>query len=231
MPPPRIPRRPRAHLATDWWLLFNDPELTALERAAILNNPDLRAAMARVAEARASARIVKSQYYPQVALDPSATWTWAGNSSSPNDGNPVVRIPFDVGYEVDLWGQIARSVESADASTRATADDFAVVMLTLESDVAQNYINLRSLESQDEIFSRNVTLTEEQLDLTKKKLQAGIVGRIDVAQAQTQLDELRAQQIDIQRQRADTEHALAILTGKAPSEFSMAFANRCPVLP
>ncbi len=212
------PAEEATHLITNWWLLFGDSDLTTLEDAALQNNPDLQAAVARVAEARAAAAQVKSRYYPQVSFDPSVTATFSarGKFASPT------QIPLDLGYEVDIWGQVARSLESADAATRASADQFAVVMQTLESDVAMDYMNLRSLENQDDIFTENVKLTEEQLDLANQKLKAGLVGKIDIAQAQTQLDELYAQQIDIRRQRADAEHALAILTGKPPAEFSLA---------
>jgi multidrug efflux system outer membrane protein len=205
-------------ISTHWWTLFNDEDLTGLEEAALQNNPDLAAAMARIAQARATAAQVESQFYPQITLDPSINWaiTPRGKSGS------VTRIPFDLGYEIDIWGQVKRSLEAANATTQATADQYGVVQLTLEADVAQDYLNLRSLEEQDRIFTENVKLTQEQLGLTKRKLQAGIVGGIDVAQAQTQLDELLTQQTDIRRQRADTEHALAILTGKPPAEFSLA---------
>ncbi|HEY4330705.1 MAG TPA: efflux RND transporter permease subunit, partial [Phycisphaerae bacterium] len=206
-----------AHLITNWWVLFQDPDLNKLEEDALRNNPDLKAALERVAQARAAARQVKSQFYPQITLDPELTGQYSGKTgvTSPT------RIPFDLGYEVDLWGQVARSLESADANTRSTADQFAVVMQTLEADIAQDYINLRALEAQDDILTENVKLTQEQLDLINRKLGVGLVGGIDVAQAQTEIDELKTQQIDIHRQRTDIQHALAILTGKAPADFSV----------
>jgi multidrug efflux system outer membrane protein len=220
-----------AHLITQWWQLFADPDLTRLEEEAIRANPDLQAAMERVAQARAAARIVQSQFYPQITLDPAVSWGLAAGSSSNNNsgsrnGNNVVgatavRVPFDLGYEIDIWGRVARSVEAANAATRASADDFAVVMQTLEADVAQNYMTLRSLERQDEILVRNVELYRRQLALTLQKRQAGIAGGLDVAQAQAQLDQTITQQLEIRRQRTDTEHALAILTGKAPAQFGI----------
>jgi len=217
-------------LITRWWTLFNDPILTQLEEASLQDNPDLKAAVYRVAQARAVAGQVKSQFYPQITFNPSLTETFKPGVVPAT----ATQIPFDLGYEIDIWGQVARSLESADANTRASADQVAVVQQTLEADVAQNYMNLRALEAQDDIFSENVKLTQAQLDLTKRKLQVGIVGQIDVAQAQTQLDALLTQQADIRRQRADSEHALAILTGKPPAEFSLpakSAAMTPPVIP
>ncbi len=206
-----------AHLATNWWLLFNDPILTDLEETARRDNFDLKAAAARITQARAAARQVNSQFYPQITFDPAATAVFRPDESP----GTATKIPFDLGYEIDIWGQVARSLESADANTRATADQYAVVEQTLEADVAQDYINLRALEAQDAILQKNVNETRTQIDLTKRKQQVGLVGNIDVAQAQSQLDQLIPQQVDIHRQRTDTEHALAILTGKPPAEFSV----------
>lgn len=206
-----------AHLSTHWWTLFNDSDLNELEESALQDNQDLKAAVARVAQARAAAAQVKSQFYPQITLDPSLTATFRPGIVP----STATRIPFDLGYEVDIWGQVKRSLESAQAGIRASADQYGVILQTLQADVAQNYMTLRALESQDAIFAKNVKDTQEQLDLTKRKLQAGIVGRIDLAQSQTLLDTLLTQQVDIRRQRADTEHALAILTGKSPAEFSL----------
>ncbi len=201
----------------NWWILFGDNDLIRLEDAAIAHNPSLDAAMASVEEARAAAREVKSEFSPQISFNPATQVQvhGKGKATTPTD------IPFDLSYEVDIWGQIKRSVESANAATRATKDAWGVVLLTLEADVAQDYLNLRSLENQDNIFTQNVTDDQKQLDLTKTQLKAGLVGQIDVAQAQTLLDSLVTQQEEIRRQRADAEHALAILTGLPPSEFSL----------
>jgi len=205
---------PSAGIPAQWWQLFEDPDLNTFEEAALRDNPDLQSAMARVARARAVARQVKSQFYPQITFDPSINVAFAPGK----DVGSATRIPFDLSYEIDLWGQVARSLEAARANTRATAQQFAVVLQTLEADVAQDYMNLRALEDQSRILSENVKLTREQLDLTKRKVQAGISGNIDVAQAQTQLDSLITQQIDLERQRADAQHALAILVGKPPED-------------
>jgi len=205
-------------LGRDWWLAFGDDDLTRLEQAAIAHNPNLKVAMEQVIEARATARGVKGDFYPQITFSPTVLETVH------TQGKPSASasIPFDLSYEVDLWGKIARSLEAADANTRASADQFGVALLTLEADVAQAYFKLRSLERQAEILHQNVVLAEQQLDLTRRQLAVGIIGRINLVQEQTQIDSLIPQETDIFRQRDDEEHALAILTGVPPSEFSLA---------
>jgi multidrug efflux system outer membrane protein len=228
-------------LGRDWWKLFGDPTLTKLEEDAVKANTDLQAAVARVAQARAAARVTQSQFYPVVTLDPSIQrsrssgtlnnssgqsitsngTTVSRSSSSSARTTTVARIPFDVSYEVDVWGRVRRSVEASVAQVRANEDDYQVVLQTLQADVAQNYFTLRSLDAQAKILERNVESYRRQIELTETQHQAGLVGQTDVLQAQTLLNSTVAQQIDIRRQRADTEHALAILLGRPPSEVTV----------
>jgi multidrug efflux system outer membrane protein len=241
--PTSQPTTQPAALGRDWWKLFGDPTLTRLEEDAVKANTDLQAAIARVAQARAANRVALSQFYPVVTLDPSiqrartplisrsnsngvSIGTTGGTTSSRSSASggrtaTNVRIPFDVSYEVDVWGRVRRAVESAQAQVRATEDDYQVVLQTLQADVAQNYFTLRSLDSQAQILEQNVQAYRQQITLTQTQRNAGLVGPIDVAQAQTLLNSTQAQQIDIRRQRADTQHALAILLGRPPSEITV----------
>jgi multidrug efflux system outer membrane protein len=225
------------HLATNWWVLFGDPELTRLEEATIRNNYSLKAAMERVAEARAASKLTRSQYYPTITLDPSATVAVApkagGNKNDVTSASDV-RIPFDLNYEIDIWGRVARALEAANANVRFSIDDYAVVMQTLEADVAQDYMNLRSFDRQAEIIGRSAKLYRDQLNLTKRKQQAGLAGGLDVAQAQALLDQTEAQVYDLRRQAADQVHALAVLTGQPPADFSVGpplVEMQVPVIP
>ena len=211
------------HLAADWWKLFADSALDKLEEEAIAANPDLKAAMARVWQARAAARITASQFFPLITLDPSATRTMtSANRPSPGPTPAVsttandIRVPFDLSYEVDVWGRIRRSYEASVAQARASEADFQVVLQTLEADVAQDYFNIRALDSQQQILAESVELYRRQLGLTQKKLAAQIVGKIDIYQAQTQLNSAIAQEVEVRRQRLDLEHAVAILLGRTP---------------
>ena len=259
----------------DWWRLFNDPDLNALAEEALTANQNLKAAMARVAQARASARSVKSSFFPVVTLDPSATRSrtpgvdTSSNSSSnglsevssaisqvskivgqvetlaqggatntasggssqaamsatgtsaPANTNNSFRIPFDLSYEIDIWGRVRRSYESAQAQARASLYDLEVVRQTLLADLARNYFNLRSLDAQGEILGRNLALYQEQVDLTGNQYRAGLINETNLLQAKVQLESTRAQAADTQRQRTDLEHAIAILLGRAPVEFSL----------
>jgi multidrug efflux system outer membrane protein len=210
----------------DWWRSFGDPRLTQLEEEALRGSLDLQAAVARVKQARAAAAAVRSQFYPVVTLDPSLTRarTSPGTHFGAATANTAV-VPFDLTYEVDIWGQVSRSVEAAKAQTRSAADALEVVRQTLLADVAQDYFTIRSLDDQDRIFARNAELYRQQVTLTQTQLRAGLAGQTDVLQAQTQLDQTLAQETDVRRQRADAEHALAILLGRPPASFTV------PVLP
>jgi multidrug efflux pump len=207
-------------LHADWWTLFGDAELTNLEEEAVRANQDLQAAASRVAQARSAARIVASAFYPVVTFDPSVqrehTPTAAGHVTA-----TTAVVPFDVGYEIDVWGRVRREHESALAHATASADDFAVVLHTLTADVAANYFNLRALDTQERILTESMGVYRQEIDLTRTKATAGIVGQTDVYQAETLYQQALAVLADIRRQRAESEHAIAIRTGRPPSEVSI----------
>jgi multidrug efflux system outer membrane protein len=219
-------------IARDWWQLFNDPTLIDLEEAALQGNPGLDAAMARVAQARAAARIVDADFYPVITLDPSIerarTPLQNKHGNAPNsrgaggaNTETTTRIPFDLNYEIDIWGKIRRSSESARATAFASELDYEVVLQTLESDVAQDYFAIRSLASQEKILAETVQAYREQVALNQRGLNAGVIGPIDLAQATALLQATIADQIEVQRQGEILEHALAVLLGKAPSELDL----------
>jgi multidrug efflux system outer membrane protein len=213
-----------ARMGLDWWKLFGDKTLTELEESALQGSQDLKAAMARVAEARASSAAVRSQFFPTITFNPSVLRT-----SSPGTGNAPrgpdqtsYQIPFDLGYEIDIWGRVRRSFESSEATVQASDIDVQVVRLTLLADVAVGYFTLRSLDAQDEILTKNIDLYHRQIDLTQTQFKTGMTDRTAPLQAQVQLDSTLTQQTELRRQRADQEHALAVLTGRPPGELSLA---------
>jgi multidrug efflux system outer membrane protein len=230
------PAAPESRLATDWWTLFNDPRLNDLEKSAADANQGLRAAVARVAQARATLRVTQSQFYPVVALDPSAvrertsgTLGDRGFSRTGTTRNDF-KIPFDVSYEVDIWGRVRRASDVSLAQLAATKIDYQVVLQTLQADLARNYFSLRSLDLQSQILDKTVGSFRRQVSLTQTQLKAGLVGKTDLAQAQVLLNTAIAQRVDVGRQRADAEHAIAILAGRPPSELSLD-ANPLQTLP
>jgi multidrug efflux system outer membrane protein len=227
-------KQPR--LGSHWWRIFNDPELNRLEDAALAANQDIKAAMARVTQARAAAEAVRSGFFPTITLDPSASRqrsTRIANGISQQRASTIsdFSIPFDLSYEVDIWGRIRRSYEAAKATANASADDYEVVIQTATADVAQNYFNLRLFDAQADILHRSVGLFREQVELTQTQMKAGLAARTDVLQAQSQLDSTITQELEARRQRDDLEHALAILTGRPPSNFSVAVKVLSPTPP
>jgi multidrug efflux system outer membrane protein len=210
-------------LAPDWWTLFADPELADLESESLKLNNDLQAAVSRVVQARAATSAIQSQYYPVISLDPSITRARSatGRSNAGGSTTTTVQIPFDLSYEIDVWGRVRREVEASEAQARASVTDYGVVLLTLTADVAQNYFTLRSLDAQERILSETIDLFRQQVDLTKTRQGVGIAASTDTLQAQVQVDTAEAQLVEVRRQRADTEHGLAILTGRPPSSVSL----------
>jgi multidrug efflux system outer membrane protein len=218
-------------IATEWWQLYRDPELHQLIATATASNQALQQAVARVDEARALARVAGSYLYPTISLDPSfIRQRYSGNRDSATTGQPVGKsvtindwlIPFDLAYEIDVWGRVRRSFESARAQAAASVDDVAVVGLTVATDVAQYYYTLRSLDAQGQILTQNVESYREQVRILSVQLKNGLVSPLVLSQAQAQLQATLAQQRDVERARADREHALAILCGRAAPLFTVA---------
>ncbi len=211
-----------AAISPDWWTLFNDPDLTSLEQQAIYANQDLKAAMARVAQARASLSVARAQFYPVITADPSVTRSRAAAGRSGFSATTTdIRIPFDLSYEVDIWGRVSRNVEAARAQVNQFAADFAVVLQTLQADIAQDYFNLRSLDTQSQILLRQIDEYRRQESLVQTRLNAGVDNPLALVQVQTQLQSTIAQEADLRRQRALFEHALATLLGQPPAAFNL----------
>jgi len=205
----------------DWWRIYGDPVLDALQQQARTANQDLKAAVARVDQARAAARITETDLYPRVDLNPSAQ---RGRGAADLNGgkantSTTLRVPFDLGYEVDLWGRVRRSVEASTAQYEATRAEMQNVLLTLQADVARNYFNLRSLDAQLDLLRRTVELRSRNLQLVTSLFKNGQVGRLDVATAETELANAQAETAALKRRRAATEHALAVLVGEPVANF------------
>ena len=222
---------PAPLIAPEWWRLYNDTELDQLIASAHASNQTLRQAVASVDEARAIARVARSFLYPSISFNPVMTRErLSGTRASTVTGSIVALgatindwlIPFDLAYQIDAWGSIRRSLESATAEAAASDDNLAMVRLTVETDVAQFYYTLRSLDAQTEILTQTVASYREQVRLVSVQLRSGLVSPIVLAQAEAQLQTTVAKQQDLDRARADQEHALAILCGRPAPSFSVA---------
>jgi multidrug efflux system outer membrane protein len=213
-----------------WWKLYADPELEGLIAAANASNQTLRQAVARVDQARALARVAGSYLYPSVSVNPGFSRTrLSGTRANPSTGQPVTQgttisdwiIPADLSYEIDVWGRVRRSYESSRATARAAVADEGVVRLTVQADVAGFYYTIRSLDAQDRILSQTVEAYREQVRILSVQLKNGLVGSIVLYQAQATLQTALAQLQDVQRARADIEHALATLSGRPAPSFAI----------
>jgi len=209
----------------NWWEVFGDPQLNALEAQIDVSNQTLRAQQARFLQARAAVAIAGSARYPLVTTAPQIT---VGTQSG-NRPNAIVHtsatdfiLPVDFSYELDVWGRVRQTVAAAAASAQASAADLETVRLSLHSELAIDYFELRGLDAEKALLDSSVDAFQRALDLARNRFAGGIASQADVDQAETQLESTRAQAVDVGVQRAGLEHAIAELIGKPPSTFTLA---------
>ncbi len=212
----------------NWWEMFKEPELSALEVQVATANPTVAAAEASFRQARAAVRINRSSLFPSLTADPSITSNHV-SANSPT-GSVTARgatfgnftLPFDLSYEADLWGRIRRAITAAREQYQASAADLENVKLSLQSELAMDYFEARSLDAQRELLDNNIVAFRRALELTQNRFNGGLASRAEVAQAETQLHQTEAQRIDIDEARAQYNHAIAVLTGKNPEGYQLA---------
>jgi len=214
------------NLGGSWWTIFEDPQLDALEQQVNVGNQNLKAAEAQFQQSRAVLRYYRADYYPTVTAGPSATRTRV-SANAPTGStlrgatyNNFV-LPFDFSYQADVWGRIRKNVESYREQAQASAADLATVNLSMHADLALDYFQARSLDSEEQLLNSTVKQYEQALELNETRFQGGIASEVEVEQAKTQLQTTRAAAIDVGVLRAQYEHAVAILIGKPPAEFSL----------
>jgi NodT family efflux transporter outer membrane factor (OMF) lipoprotein len=221
----------------NWWEIFADEQLNALQAQLIASNQNVAAAEAAYRQARAAAQAARSAFFPTLGLNAAATRGFSANSSSGGSQSvstttntaPITQnsATLDASWEVDVWGRIRREVEAGNANAQASGADLAAALLSAQAELAQNYFQLRVLDAQQELFDRTVADYEKSLQLTRNQYAVGVASRADVAQAEAQLKAAQAQAVDNDLSRAQLEHAIAILVGKAPSDIAVA---RAPVV-
>jgi NodT family efflux transporter outer membrane factor (OMF) lipoprotein len=227
----------------NWWEAFNDPQLDALVTQVAITNQTIKAAEARVREAQALTQQARAAFFPIVTANASATRSGSGGGTrSTSSGTTVTlggvhnnyNVALDVNWEIDLWGRVRRTVEASEATGEASAADLESAKLSAQAQLAEDYFLLRAQDAQIRLLNDTVAAYERSLQLTRNQYAVGVVGRADVAQAETQLKSTQAQAIDATVQRAQLEHAIAILIGKPPAEFSIAaeaVPTEFPVIP
>src|SRR5450755_1245814 len=215
-----------------WWEVFKDPKLDALLAQVEIDNQTIKAAEARVREARALTQAARAALFPLVSATASAT------RSSSRSGSAIVantgtissqgggvrnnyNVSLDVSWEVDLWGRIRRTIEAGEATAQASVADVESAKLVAQAQLAEDYFLLRVQDAQIRLLNDTVDAYQRSLQLTRNQYAVGVAARADVAQAETQLKSTQAQAIDAGLQRAQLEHAIAVLLGKAPADFSV----------
>ncbi|MFL6417273.1 MAG: efflux transporter outer membrane subunit [Bryobacteraceae bacterium] len=214
----------------NWWEIFNEPDLSALEVQVAAANPTVRAAEASFRQARASVRIQRTGLFPTLSVDPAIS----SNHLSANSPTGALTargatfanfsLPFDLSYEADLWGRIRRSIAAAREQYQASAADLENVKLALQSELAIYYFEARSLDAQRELLDNNIVAFRRALELTQNRFNGGLASRAEVAQAETQLHQTEAQRIDVDQARAQYNHAIAVLVGKNPEDYQLPLA-------
>ncbi len=227
----------------NWWEIFGDRELNELESRASAANQQLKVAVARLAEARAQMDVTRAGLFPNISLSgsytrqrgsPNTPLSTTGNASGTGATYNDFLVPLSLGYEVDLWGRVRRSVESSRAQAQASADDLETIKLMIQAEVAVDYFTLRALDAQRAVLNSSIQVFTKSLQLTRNLRAGGAVSDLDVAQSMTVLKTTEAQLPAVTLQRAQFEHALALLAGQPASTFRIsehALSTTPPLIP
>jgi NodT family efflux transporter outer membrane factor (OMF) lipoprotein len=223
-----------------WWEIFGDPQLNVLEEQIAISNQNVKAAEAAYRQARALVSEARASYFPTIGANASLTRSGTGgNSRNVSTGittnNSVIansyNVSLDASWEIDIWGKIRRLVESNEALAKASQGDLANAMLSAQAELAIDYLNLRVADEQKRYLEDTVTAYKRSAQLAENLYKAGVQARSDLLQAQVQLGSAQAQLLDVGVARAQFEHAIAILIGKAPASFTIEANDKVPAIP
>ena len=214
----------------EWWGVFKDNDLNALEQESLESNQTIKISVARLEQARALAAVQISAQFPQVTTAPAVERQRLSGNRPPNSNFNVVspvtqnsyNLPFTISYEVDLFGRRRRSIEAAQASYQSSAADLENVRLLIASEVAGDYFSLRQLDTQISLLTGTVDALTKGLDLVNSRYKGGVASGLDVAQEETLLHTTRTQLTLLQQQRKQFEDAIAVLLGKSAPDFHLA---------
>lgn len=226
----------------DWWREFQDPQLDQLMVEMLQANLDIVQAEARYRQAQALVRTANAGLFPTLGTSASASRSGGGSGGSgggSGSGTGVsgggtsnqYSLSGNVSWEVDLWGRVRRTVEAGEAGASASAADLANTRLSMQSTLAQTYFQLRGFDAEKDLYRQTVEAYERSLTITQNRYNAGVAAQSDVASARTQLENARTQLLAVERQRAQLEHALAVLLGRPPSQFDLTAGQLPGVVP
>jgi NodT family efflux transporter outer membrane factor (OMF) lipoprotein len=214
-------------LGGNWWEIFRDPELNALEQQISVSNQNLKAAVAQYQQSRAALRYVRADYYPTLTASGSAVRQRNSSNRPPQNSifngrtfNDFV-LPVSLSYQTDAWGRVSRNVESFREQSQASAADLAVVNLSLHASLAMDYFAARSLDAEEKLLQETVAQYQQAFQLNQDRYDGGLASAVEVEQARTVLETTRAQLVDVGVARSQLEHAVAVLIGKPPAEFTL----------
>lgn len=210
----------------EWWAVYHDEQLNVLEKQALAGNQDVRAALARLDQAKARARVSAADFFPGVQLDPayqrqrtSANAPLPFPIKVPSFTQNSFSAPFDLSYEVDLWGRVRRSFESSQAQAQANLSDYQNTLLSLTAEVANDYFALRQMDSELQILGKAEALWAEAIDLQGQRFKAGLITEVDLARAKNEYANAQGDLAGVRQRRADLEAGLAVLCGRVASGF------------
>ncbi|HXJ12579.1 MAG TPA: efflux transporter outer membrane subunit [Candidatus Limnocylindrales bacterium] len=215
------------NLGGNWWEIFNDLQLNVLEQQINVSNQNLKAAVAQYQQARATLRYNRADYYPTLTADPTAIRE-KFSENRPASSTAIrgvtfseFTVPLNLSYQVNAWGRVSRNVEFYREQAQASAADLAVVNLSMHADLAVDYFAARTLDAEEKLLQNTVAQYEQALQLNEERYRGGLASEVEVEQARTILETTRAQLIDVGVARAQYEHAVAVLIGKPPADFSL----------
>jgi NodT family efflux transporter outer membrane factor (OMF) lipoprotein len=205
-----------------WWKVYNDPRLDALEDQVSISNQNVLAAEAQFREAKAAVRIAQAGLFPTVTATPSVADSGTG---APSSVRRLYTMPVDLAYQIDVWGSIRRGVAANSALAQASAAQLENARLLYQAELAADYFQVQGLDASRQLLDATVKSYERYVQLTQDRFDGGVASKSDVSLAQTQLETARVELADLGVQRAQFEHALAVLTGKPPSDLSIPTAS------
>jgi NodT family efflux transporter outer membrane factor (OMF) lipoprotein len=219
-----------------WWGVYGDPVLDGLMQRLNASNQDIAQAEANYRQAQALVRGARAGFFPTVSAGAAASraGNGAGDSGTSAGVSNAYTLSGTVSWEADLWGSVRRTVEASQAGAQASAADLASARLSAQSTLAHDYFQLRVLDEQKRLLQETVDAYQRSLQLTTNRYNAGVSAKADVAVARTQLENARASLVDLEWQRGQFEHAIAVLMGALPSSFALAaqpFTQQIPAVP
>jgi len=201
-----------------WWQAYNDAQLDALEAQVSISNQNVLAADAQFRAAKAAVRVSRAGLFPLVSTSPNASRSRSGATSGVRN---QYTLPIDLAYQVDIWGSIRRGVAGNSAIAQATAAQLEIARLLYQAELAADYFQIQGLDTSRQLMDDTVKSYERNVQLTQDRYDGGVASMGDVALAQTQLESARVQLVDLGVQRAQFEHAIAVLIGKPPAELTI----------